>query len=83
MIDAAPERVAAAEEILNRTNQLLDAGDRYSTAIVEACGVAFQSLEGIFREEREAAAQSARLGPMLSREYQEARQIFREDLAAR
>ena len=83
MIEAAPERLAAGEEILSRANQLLDEGDRYSTAIVEACTIAFQSLDGVFREEREAAAQSAKLGPMLSQEYKEARQIFLEDLAAR
>ena len=83
IVEATPERVAAGEEILSRANQLLDAGDRYSAAIVEACAMAFQSLEGIFGEEREAAAQSAKLGPMLSQEYKEARQIFLEDLAAR
>src|SRR4029079_19626939 len=76
MLEAADGRVAAGEQILNRANQLLDAGDRYSSSIVEACAMAFPSLDGIFREEREAAAQSARLGPMLSAEYREARRIF-------
>jgi hypothetical protein len=83
IVQAAPERIAAGEQILNRANQLLDAADRYSTAVVEACLMAFQSLDGIFREERQAAEQSARLGPMLSSEYREARQIFLEDLASR
>jgi len=83
IVEAAGERISAAEQILSRANQLLDAGDVYSEAIVEACAMAFQSLEGIFREERQAADQSANLGPMLSEDYREARRIFFEDLAAR
>jgi hypothetical protein len=50
---------------------------------VEACTVAFQSLETTFAEERNEAGQSAKLGPMLPEDYTSARQIFLHDLAAR
>jgi len=83
ILDEAPARVAAAEEILTRANQLIDAAHGYGGEIVEACVLAFQSLDTVFREERAAAAQSGSLGPMLSDEYKEARRIFLEDLAAR
>jgi len=45
--------------------------------------MAFQSLGGIFGEERAIAEQNAKLGPMLSEDYTSARRIFLEDLAAR
>jgi len=81
--DAAPARVAAAEDLLGRVNQLVDAAERYSGEMVEACLVAFQSLSTTFAEERAEAEQSGKLGPMLPGEYREARRIFLEDLAAR
>ena len=83
IVESAPARIAAAEDILGRVNQLVDAAERYSGEIVEACAVAFQSLSTTFAEERAEAEQSAKLGPMLSDEYREARRIFLEDLAAR
>ncbi len=83
IIDAAPERVRAAETILAAANALIDSADRYTGALVEACALAFQSLDTTFNEERAEAAQSARLGPMLSEEYTSARRIFLEDLAVR
>ena len=45
--------------------------------------MAFQSVDGVFAEERAEAEQSGRLGPMLPEEYRDARRIFLEDLAAR
>jgi hypothetical protein len=77
------ERVGAAEEILGRSNNLIDAAEQYSVAVVEACLVAFQSLNTIFEEERAEVEQTAKLGPMLPEEYRDARRIFLEDLAAR
>jgi hypothetical protein len=50
---------------------------------VEACAMAFQSVDGVFAEERAEAEQSGKLGPMLPEEYKDARRIFLEDLAAR
>ncbi|MBZ5575869.1 MAG: hypothetical protein LAP40_04850 [Acidobacteriia bacterium] len=83
MVDSAPARVATAEDILGRANQLIDAAPAYASDLVEACVLAFQSLDTTFAAEREAAAQNATLGPMLPEEYSEARRIFLEDLAAR
>jgi hypothetical protein len=45
--------------------------------------MAWQAVEGIFKEERGEAEQSAKLGAMLPDDYKEARQIFLQDLAAR
>jgi hypothetical protein len=83
IVDEAPHRIKAAEQILNRVNQLIDAADYYGTDLVEACVTAFQTLKTTFNEERAAAEQWARLGPMQPDDYREARRIFLEDLAAR
>jgi len=83
IIGRADVRVRAAEEILGRANLLVDAAPAYSEDVVEACVMAFQSVDGVFAEERAEAEQSARLGPMLPEEYKDARRIFLEDLAAR
>ena len=83
MIEAARERVAAAESILGPANQLIDAADGYGGELVEACLLAFRTASAVFQEERAAAEQSAKLGPMLPEEFREARRIFSEDLAAR
>ena len=83
IVDRGVERVRSAEEILTRANALVDAAPNYSEAVVEACVLAFQSVNGIFEEERAEAEQSAKLGPMLPEDYRDARRIFLEDLAAR
>jgi len=83
MIAQAPQRIAAAEGILTRANQLIDAADSYSRELVEACLLAFQSAAAAFQQERISAEQSAKLGPMLPEEFRESRRIFSEDLAAR
>ena len=76
-------RVRAAEVILASANQVLDSAGHYSSPVVEACLLAFQSLGTTFAEERGEAEQSAKLGPMLPEDYTAARRIFLEDLAAR
>lgn len=83
IVENAPERIAAAEQILHRANQLIDAADRYGSELVEVCVTAFQTLKTTFTEERAAAEQWASLGPMQPEDYREARRIFLEDLAAR
>ena len=83
IIGRAAERVRAAEEILGRANMLVDAAPAYGEDVVEACAMAFQTVDGIFAEERAEAEQSGKLGPMLPEEYKDARRIFLEDLAAR
>lgn len=76
-------RVQDAQQILGRANELIDAADGYPSDVVEACLMAWQSLNLTFQEERAEAEESARLGPMLPEDYREARRILLEDLAAR
>jgi len=83
ILDHGPARVIAAESLLRRANQVIDAAGAYTAAVVETCALAFQTLAATFAEERAEAEQSARLGPMLPEDYTTARQIFLEDLAAR
>ena len=83
IVEEAPARVRSAEAILERANQVIDAAGAYSSDAVEACVLAFQSLAATFAEERQAASQSAQLGPMLPDEFKQARGIFLQDLAAR
>jgi hypothetical protein len=83
IIGQSATRVASAEGLLRRANELIDAADAYSAAVVEACALAYQSLQTTFAEERTEAAESAKLGPMLPEDYTTARRIFLEDLAAR
>src|SRR5450755_429661 len=71
IIGRAAVRVRAAEDILGRANMLVDAAPAYSEDVVEACAMAFQSVDGVFAEERAEAEQSARLGPMLPEEYKD------------
>lgn len=83
IVEQAPARVRTAEEILGRANQLIDSTEEYSSAVVEACVLAFQTLGATFAEERRAAEQAAQLGPLLPEEFREARGIFLRDLSAR
>ena len=76
-------RVRAAEGILGGANQVLDAAERYSPQVVQACLLAFQSLRTTFAQERDEAEQTAKLGPLVPADYTAARRIFLEDLAAR
>jgi hypothetical protein len=83
MAGNAAGRVQTAENILGRVNDLIDATENYGGELVEACLLAFRSLETTFAEERACAERAGRLGPMLPQEYTEARRIFLEDLAVR
>jgi hypothetical protein len=83
ILEDGPRRVATAEDILGRVNTLIDSAEGYTRELVEACGLAFQSLNTTFAEERAEAEQSAKLGPMLPEDYRDARRIFLEDLAVR
>jgi len=83
IIDDAASRVRAGETILGTSNQLIDAAPRYGGGLVEACVLAFQSLNQTFEEERDEAGRWAKLGPMLPEDYVAARRIFSEDLAVR
>jgi len=83
ILTSAEQRIRGAEEILTRANALLDGADSYQTPVVEACLMAYQSLNVTFEEERAETERAAKLGPLLPEEYREARRIFLEDLAAR
>ena len=83
MLDEAPARAQAAEQLLGRMNQMVDAAETYSSEVVEAALLALQSTAGVFAEERAEAEQCEKLGPMLPPDFREARGIFLEDLAAR
>src|SRR5262249_2181027 len=78
-VEETPRRVKAAEDMLAKANAMVDAAPAYAPEIVEACVLAFQSVNGVFQEEREEAERNAKLGPMLPEEYREARQIFLQD----
>jgi hypothetical protein len=83
IVSQAGPRVASASNVLERANHLIDGAESYSSEVVEACLLAFRTMEGTFAEEFGEAAQSAKLGPMLPEDYTSARRIFAEDLAAR
>jgi hypothetical protein len=83
IVASGPARIATAESILGTANQVIDAAGSYSSDVVEACMLAYQSLLTTFAEERAEAEQTAKLGPMLPEDYTSARRIFLEDLAAR
>ncbi len=83
IVDGAPARIQAAEEILSRANRVIDAAEAYTPDVIEACAHAFRSAAAVFVEERDTSAQSAQLGPLLSDEFRQTRRIFLEDLAAR
>jgi hypothetical protein len=83
IVDSAAERVRSAETLLEKSNHLIDGADAYAPELVEACLLAFQSIDGVFAEERRSADDDAKLGPMLPEEYTAARRIFLEDLAHR
>jgi hypothetical protein len=83
IVETASARTEAAETVLASANMLIDAADRYDPAVVEPCQLAFQSIPGMFGEERRAAEADAKLGPMLPQDYVSARKIFLEDLAQR
>lgn len=83
IIDEAPARVRTAENILGRTNDVLDAAELYSSDLVRACVHGFHSLNLTFEQEKRAVEDMMRLGPLLPEDFQETRRVFQMDLAAR
>ena len=83
LLEEAAGRVQSAENLMGRTNDVIDAAQSYGGELVSACLLAWQGVTGIFAEESAAAAEMAKLGPMLPDDYRSARRIFLEDLAAR
>lgn len=83
LFQEAAGRVQSAENLLGRTNDVIDAAQIYGGELVSACLLAWRGVAGIFAEESATAAEMAKLGPMLPEEYRSARRIFLQDLAAR
>lgn len=83
LVEETPGRVQTAENILGRTNDVIDATGHYSNEVVAACVLAWQSLQATFAEESSAAERMRSLGPMQPEDYRQARQIFLQDLASR
>jgi hypothetical protein len=83
IVEQAGRRVGDAQEILVRANQMIDAAPVYTTEVVDASLLAWQTLHTTFAEERRETEEAAKLGPMLPEDYREARRVFLEDLAAR
>ena len=83
VVDETAGRVQTAENILGRTNDVIDTTGQYTGDVVSACLMAWQSLRTTFAEESGAAAEMGKLGPLLPAGYVETRRIFLEDLAAR
>jgi hypothetical protein len=83
LVREGPARILAAEDLIGRSNQLLDAAEVYSSDVVGACALALHTVELTFQREQEAAGRMRKLGPIAPREFEEARGVFRGDLAAR
>ena len=83
LFDQAPQRVTQSQRILEQSNQLIDNADTYATEIIEACAMAYRTIEFTFQEERKAADQTVALGPLLPEEFKEYRRVFLTDLSER
>lgn len=83
MFDEAAQRVSATQNILQRANQVVDDAPFYTTEIVEACALAYRTVEMTFAEERKTSEQTLSLGPMLAEDFKEYRRVFVGDLAER
>lgn len=83
LFDQAPQRVTQSQRILEQSNQLIDNADTYATEIIEACSMAYRTIEFTFQEERKASDQTVALGPLLPEEFKEYRRVFLTDLSER
>lgn len=83
LYDSAADRVRQSQKILEQASQLVDSADVYLSEVVEACAMAYRTVEFTFQEERKAADQAAALGPMLPEEFKEYRRVFLGDLSER
>jgi hypothetical protein len=83
VLEETPARVQTAGNILGRANDIIDAAAQYTGDVVQACLLAWRSIDTTFAEERDATGRMMQLGPMLPDDFQKARRIFFADLAAR
>ena len=79
----APLRIQMSENLMIRTNRLIDATEQYHPELLHAAEQAAQTIVRTFNHERAAAEQTLNLGPLQPAEFGEARRIFLADLAAR
>lgn len=83
VVEEAPLRIQTAENLMIRTNRLIDAATQYTPELEHAVEHAVSTILRAFQEERAAAGEMAALGPMLPDEFREARRVFLADLAQR
>ena len=83
MVQEAPLRVQTAENLMIRTNRLIDAATQYTPELEYAVEHALATIVRTFQEEQSAASEMTALGPMLPDEFREARRVFLADLAQR
>jgi hypothetical protein len=83
IVHEAPGRVQTAENLLQRTNRLIDSAEQYTPELRHAVDQAIAAILRTFAEERAVAQEMAGLGPMLSDDFRQARRIFLADLAQR
>lgn len=83
VIDEAEPRVAAAEVILGRINEMIDAAESYHLALVEVALLGLQQASRIFQQESRLTEKAAQLGPLMPEEQKAARAVFLVDLAQR
>ncbi|MCC6588432.1 MAG: hypothetical protein IT168_17190 [Bryobacterales bacterium] len=79
----APLRIRMSEDLMIRTNRLIDAAEQYTPDLLHAAEQSAQTIMRTFSHERAAAEQMLNLGPLQPAEFGEARRIFLTDLAAR
>ncbi len=83
IVDEAPARVLTGENLLGRTNRLIDASPHYSSEVIAAAAMGYDAVKLTFRQEIELNTRMQTLGPMQPREYLDTRQLFGQDLAKR
>jgi hypothetical protein len=83
VIAESERRVSAAEVILDRMNDMIDAAESYHPALIEAALLGLQQASRIFEQENQLAEKAAALGPLIPEEQKAARAVFRMDLAKR
>lgn len=83
LFDQGAQKVQQSQRILEQSSQLVDNAPVYSSEVVEACAMAYRTIEFTFQDERKAADRATALGPMLPEEFKEYRRVFLGDLSER
>ncbi|MBL8294722.1 MAG: hypothetical protein JNN08_22950 [Bryobacterales bacterium] len=83
VVKDAALRIQTAENLMVRTNRLIDAAAQYTPELEQAVDQAVITILRTFSQERAAAEEMSALGPMLPDEFREARRVFLADLDQR